>query len=405
MKKLISSIILISFIFASLVGCSTPANNSDGKSEEELRAEIRAQLEAEKAAENDALIDRDALYEFVKQEIVNITKEHFNTWEVYYFDITENGMEEAILVHPYGVDWYDKVEIITFADGKYQRISSDINSGKYGTSIDFRDGFLVVETEFGGSGEHFTYMDLFKYDSPRMINVLSDITISHSVAFPTADFEATGKIEGRLTDFTYTLTKYDNRTNKETIEDKTRYVYNASNRGFDIKPMEIPASSQNQVSTPQPSQNQGSTGQTSQPAAGQLLEMYEFGKTYKYDLRGNGTLESFSIVDDMDNYEMYLLVEGTRFDLEYIHPINSNNYKIIKHLDEGFCVFVISSHNMPWDESQFNFHMYLPGYDVEQIGSFVSSFELEDLDVKYVQYPATVRIGDQTYELTPPFRY
>ncbi|SET40245.1 hypothetical protein SAMN05660297_02283 [Natronincola peptidivorans] len=391
MKKLISLIIVVSFVFTSLVGCSTPANSTDAKSEEELREEIRAELEAEKAAENNALRDRDALYKFVKQEIINITEEIFDTWEIYYFDITEDGMEEAVLVHPYGVDWYDKVEIISWADGKYRRISSDIYSGKYGTSIDFKDGFLVVEVTTGGTGEQMTSMDLFKYDSPRMIHVLSDITISHSVAFPNADFESTGKINGGLTNFTYTLTTYDNRTNKETIEIKQEYVYNTNNRSFDIKTIEAQKSSQNQAST----------SENSQPSEGKPLEKYEFNKTYKYDFRENGSPETFSVVLNREKDEIYLLVEGFRYDLGGTDGqlVNSDYYKITKHLDEGYAVFAVSQVHPPHGDKIVSFNMYLPGYDVELLGWFETNMDVKDMDIKQVSRPANVKIGNRTYDL------
>ncbi len=51
----------------------------------------------------------------------------------------------------------------------------------------------------------------------------------------------------------------------------------------------------------------------------------------------------------------------------------------------------------------YNFHMYLPGYDVEQIGYYNTDIDLDDLDIKHVQYPGNVRIGNQTYELKKHF--
>ncbi len=68
------------------------------------------------------LMDRDDLYEFVQQEIIDIPREVFDTWEVFYLDVTSDGVDEAVLVSPYGQHWHPLMEIIRLDGRKLQRI-------------------------------------------------------------------------------------------------------------------------------------------------------------------------------------------------------------------------------------------------------------------------------------------
>jgi len=139
-KKIIAIILIIGLVLTGLTGCSSPQN-----SEEERKAELKARMESETDIKN-----KSALHQYVKEEIVDISSERFDQWQVYYFDITSDGTEEAVLVDSYGTDWYDKVEIISKDNGQFERIPSDIFVGKYGTTAEFKDGFLAVTLKNGG---------------------------------------------------------------------------------------------------------------------------------------------------------------------------------------------------------------------------------------------------------------
>lgn len=268
MKKLLSLLILAALVLSGLTGCSS------GKSEEQLKEEIKAQLKAEMAQEQAKanskgeigsnsgaananapqetpkvapadVKDKDALYRFVNHYIAtDITMGNFNECEIFYADLTGSGADEAVIVSP-NVTWLENVEIISGDSGKYERVPSDIPLAKYTTMATFEDGFLVVVGTTGGTGEQMAVMDLYIFDGSAMQRVLEGLYVEHSVAFPNADFEETGEIEGSLKNFTYTLTKHDNKTGKEIITQKEQYTYNANTKSFDVKPA---ATSQSSVS-------------------------------------------------------------------------------------------------------------------------------------------------------------
>jgi len=267
MRKILS-LLLIFLILISLSGCS-----GNSKSEEELKAEIKAEMEAEaklkeelkeeikaemeqgkgnSQASNIDMKDMDAIYEFVKKDIVDISRENFNTWEVSYFDITGNGTDEAVLVSRYGVDWYEKMEIISGDSGQYKRIPSDIPLAKNGDVPVFDEGFLTVLSATSGSGMLMSYMHFYVYNGSEMVKVLDELLVEQRIAFPDADFEEKAEIEGSMKDFTYTVTKHDYKTGKETIEAKEQYTYNPNTMSFDVKSLGKTAPSGSQGSTSQP---------------------------------------------------------------------------------------------------------------------------------------------------------
>ena len=161
MKKRVSLLVLVLMILMSLVGCSAD--------------KILKEANPEAAKVEVDMKDMDALYAYVKQEIVDITRENFNTWDVYYFDITKNGTDEVVFVATYGLDWYEKMEIISGDSGEYKRIPSDIDLAKYKNIPDFRDGFLTVKQTADVLGEHYNCMSMFFYDGKEMVDAWADI--------------------------------------------------------------------------------------------------------------------------------------------------------------------------------------------------------------------------------------
>jgi len=383
MKKIISMFLLMLLVLMISVGCSS----KDEKTEPE------ADLETESAVEQNApkvdMKDKDALYEFVRQDHRNITRENFDALEVHYFDITGNGTDEAVLFSTYLEAWWDKMEIVSGDSGEFKRIPSDISLAKYRNKAEFKDGFLVVEASTGGTGEQMTYMVLYKYNNSEMVNVLPGLDISHTVAFPDADFEETGNIDGPLTNFVYTLTRHDNKTLKDTIKIKEQYTYNESSMSFDVKSIQVETASDNQSSAAQSSEDK-------------LLEVYETNQKYEYDIDHDGSIDSFSVemsTDDPAKYEMYLLVNDQRYDFSVSEPdLVFHKYKITKHDDEPDYVFVLYEAVPPSGPDELSFHLYSPNYSLEKLGFITPNTEIEDLDIKSINY-SEVKIGNESFNL------
>lgn len=101
MKKLTSVLLLLLLIMTSLAGCSP-----NKKPEEQSRTDIKKELETETAVKKEAenlktqkvdVKDKNALYEFVRQDIKGLSRENFNLWQINYLDITGDGNDEAVI--------------------------------------------------------------------------------------------------------------------------------------------------------------------------------------------------------------------------------------------------------------------------------------------------------------------
>ncbi|MBH1939844.1 hypothetical protein I5677_02910 [Mobilitalea sibirica] len=255
MKKILLFLTLIGLVFTSFAGCG-----SNKKTEEELRDEIRAELEKELEAEETTtdstedekkqvdnqssnqdvevkeegtadIRNKDAIYEFVKDNIVDISRDSFDTWEMYHFDITGDGKEEALLVSTYGADWYNKMEIISADTGVYERIDSDIILAKNGNTPSYQDGLLVVQKDTSGSGIQETSMDIYEYNGVSVIHTLNMVTY-YRYAGPGADIEDIGEINGDLTEFTYTLTRHNLTEGTQELLQEIDYTKYDSELGF-----------------------------------------------------------------------------------------------------------------------------------------------------------------------------
>lgn len=314
MKKAISMLLLILLILVSFAGCGTP----NKKSEADLREEIKKELEAEKAAEKEGnnskvfkidMKDMDALYEFVKRDIKDLSREDFNLWEVNYMDITGDGNDEAVLAGVYGVEWPQKMQIISGDTGEYKRIPSDIPLYKYENKPELRDGFFVVTGRTGGTGTESTYMDFYIYNGSEIINVLTNLEVYYRVAGKDIDMEVYGEIDGKLTDFIFTVTEHDNLTKKETIYGKKRYIYNADTKSFDVKPVEGQGSDGNQEPTGQPGENDISEGYTYMVEGGDLKLTY------------SNTGNTVTLIKANESYD-YKMVEGDN--------VSKDNTKFLK---------------------------------------------------------------------------
>ena len=248
MRKIIFLIITIGLLLMALNGCGRIRVSDSDIIEDGPISEIQDKLENEgdkpemepspsgtatKAAED--IKERDALCTFVNDEIVSLTRDDFNTWEINYFDITGDGTDEAIIINTFRETSYENMEIISGDTGEFKRIPSDIPLGKYHTTADYKDDFLAVEISTGGTGEHITYLFLYQYSGTEMIEVLDRLIIAHTASSENADYEETGLMDGALTDFNYRLTKYDNMTNLETVVEEAQYTYIPDKMAFEVE--------------------------------------------------------------------------------------------------------------------------------------------------------------------------
>lgn len=243
MKKIIVLGLVLGVLLTVLTSCGSKVS-TDSKDDDHNGADsaISADLDAKASAEADVpkadMNDMDALYKFVNAEFFDTTRENFDKWDIYYYDITGDGSEEAVLVCAYGEEWHDKMEIISGDNGKYERIPSDIPLAKYENTSELKDNFFAVTTKTGGTGELMAYLNLYVYNGTGMINVLEGLYIEHSVTFPDADFVETATIDGSYNAFTYTLTKHDNLTDNDTTEVKDQYTYNADTMSYTVEPID-----------------------------------------------------------------------------------------------------------------------------------------------------------------------
>ncbi|PKM88728.1 MAG: hypothetical protein CVU87_06820 [Firmicutes bacterium HGW-Firmicutes-12] len=310
MKRLLVLGLIFGVLLTVMAGCG--AKETPQKSEEELRKEIRAELEAEQKATQKAIDvkDKEALYAFVKKELTDVARNNFDVWDIYYFDITKDGSPEAVILGEGGDTWLEKIEIISGDSGEYKQVPSDIPLAKYKNALEFKDGFLAVTQETGGTGEQMEYLSLYLYNGSVMVRALENLDITHTVSFPDAQFEENGTIDGPLTNFMYTLTKHDNKTGKDTIEKKEHYTFNISTMSFEVKPLDTQSGTGGNAA----SQSQGVVDikdlkEGSSFAGGTIQKIsfkgYENDATLDLTLAGEFTLEGtlqYSEFDDGVNF-------------------------------------------------------------------------------------------------------
>ncbi|MGE4283205.1 MAG: hypothetical protein AB7G87_05730 [Clostridia bacterium] len=277
MKKIISVLVIVLFVVTSFTACSSGEKSEEAmkaeikaeletekKKEEELKEQIKKELEAEKASEpakdnakasKADMKDMDSIYEFVKQDIKGLSRDDFNLWEVNYLDITGDGTDEIVLAGIHGVEWPQKMQIISGDSGEYKRISSDIELYKYENKSEFKDGFFVVTGRTGGTGTESTEMNLYVYNGTEIVNVLSGLEVFYRVSAQGVDEEVIGEIDGKLTDFIFTVTKHDKMSGKKTIEKKEQYTYNNNTKKFDVKSIQVQKANDTPKSAGQPAKS------------------------------------------------------------------------------------------------------------------------------------------------------
>ena len=268
MKKILS-LILVLILGLTVVGCSKETGAQ--KTEEELRAEIKAEMEAEaklkeelkaeieaeekgkekektETAVNDnvqqpntdtsAPLDirnNDKLYEFINTTYPDkYTREDFDKWTAFYFDITKDGNDEVGFTTTYGDGKLDFAIFITADNGQYKVIPSEIELSKYQNDLAYNEGFIAIAQKAGGSGMFLYVTSFFVYDGEEIRYTEASIVTEDVFSYPTG-YQIIGEIEGDITDFVYTATKEDYATEKTSVIEKTKYVYNPETMKFDME--------------------------------------------------------------------------------------------------------------------------------------------------------------------------
>lgn len=230
MKKQISIIMLV-LIVISLVGCSS-------------NQEAGGELESEKTDNLSDIKDRDSLYAFIEQSYPGIySRDDFDLWESEYIDITRDGTDEVAFSAPYGEGNLDEFIIISCDNEQFEIIPSNIGFAKYENKIEMDGDFIIITQKTGGSGIHLTTMGIYRYDGMEIIFTDTELVIEDVFSSPDG-YEAIGEIKGNLTDFVYTMTKTDIATEKTSILEKARYIYDIENMRFDVEEMSTPESTQ-----------------------------------------------------------------------------------------------------------------------------------------------------------------
>lgn len=272
MKKILG-LLLVLILGFTVVGCSK--ETSSQKTEEELKAEIKAEMEAEaklkeelkaeieaeeKAKEKEKaetttqtsgndnvqqpntetlppldVRNNDKLYEFINNTYPNkYTREDFDKWTAFYFDITKDGNDEVGFATTYFDGKLEYAIFITADNGQYKVIPSEIQLSKYQNDLAYNEGFIAIAQKAGGSGMFLYVTSFFVYDGDQIRYTDASIVTEDVVANPTG-YKITGEIEGDITDFVYTATKEDYATEKTSVIEKTKYVYNPETMKFDME--------------------------------------------------------------------------------------------------------------------------------------------------------------------------
>lgn len=229
MKKALILVVLMLTILTGIAGCSMNKNKKP-----EIETGTEKGQDNPKASTVD-MKDMDAIYEFFKEDMKDLSIEDFNLWEVNYLDITGDGTDEAVFAAFHGVEWPQKMRIISGDSGEYKLIPSDIPLYGYANNPELRDGFFVITGKTGGTGTESTFMDLYVYDGSEIISILKGVELFYRFSDAGAsgvDVEVMGEIEGNLRDFIYTLTEFDNVAKKETLVKKEQYIYDEATMSF-----------------------------------------------------------------------------------------------------------------------------------------------------------------------------
>lgn len=274
MKKILS-LLLVLILGLTAFGCSK--ETASQKTKEELRAEIKAEMEAEaklkeelkaeiqaeeKAKEKEkaetttqattqtkdndnvqqpnaealAPLDvrnNDKLYEFINTTYPDkYTREDFDKWTAFYFDITKDGNDEVGFTTTYFDGKLEYAIFITVDNGQYKVIPSEIELSKYQNDLAYNEGFITIAQKAGGSGMFLYVTSYFIYDGDEIRDTDASIVTEDVVAMPTG-YSIKGEIDGDIRNFVYTATKEDYATEKTFVIEKTKYVYNPETMKFE----------------------------------------------------------------------------------------------------------------------------------------------------------------------------
>lgn len=328
MKKIISLLLVLTLGLA-VIGCSK--ETSSQKTEEELKAEIKKEMEEEaklkeelkeeikkemdsesednqeeKSETKDTaegekqstdapksldVRNNDELYKFINSTYPNkYTREDFDKWVPFYFDITGDGNDEVGFTATYFEGNLENAIFITADNGEYRVIQSEIVLSKYKNDLAYNEGFITIAQKAGGSGMFLEQTSYFVYDGEKIKSADAFIVTEDVVAHPEG-YLIKGEIEGDIKNFVYTATKEDYKTQKTSVIEKIKYVYNPETMKFD-KEVIIKKENNNEVETNSEKQSTEDNSKKNKEAKNDYTKGFEYqvrdGNVYvKYKNTGN----------------------------------------------------------------------------------------------------------------------
>lgn len=226
----IFKILVFSLIITMITGCGAQV-----KKDKEPAEELIEELVDESELRSVDIRDKDVVYAFIENTYPgSYTRDDFELWETNYMDITKDGRDELVFSTKYGDGKLNQFIFISSDEEELKIIPSDIIFEKYQNDIELDGDFILVTQKTGGSSIHYTTMGIYIYDGEKILDTGLNLVLEDVFAAPDG-YETIGEIEGKLTDFVHTLTKTDLATEKTSVEEQRRYIYNIENMNFDVK--------------------------------------------------------------------------------------------------------------------------------------------------------------------------
>jgi len=378
MKKVLS-LLLVLLILVGLVGCS-----GNSKSEEELKAEIKAEMEAKL---------KEELKEELKAEMEGEKGDDNspgNSPEP--SKIEQNGPVNGETVNGAGDNQGSSSQPST-ADGGALYLSNLKNGDSIGGGltigdINYKKGSESASFTMKGTTELTGELYYDEEDDDYMFLVTEGRPNEIAIEWPNGDV------------FNFELSfmgfrNLDTLINKISSGDRSN-IKNGSRMELKLKVKDIKFSghfgSEYGVWAEFIEIIDGNQGSNTQSSEGKLLENYELNKEYKLsNLNQSGELDTFKVYHSDINapqQELYLIVNGKRFDFTGIEPelVSSTKYKIAYSNDPGGYVFVIPFANPPSGPDQIYFYGYSPNYSVEGLGLITYDFDIESMNIQSINY-------------------
>lgn len=399
MKK-IFSLMVVFMLLISMTACSS-------QEDEEVPGAETEDLEVQSDdPEDTSVYNLDRVFEFIVSQYPQYTKDDFEKWDIEYFDVTGNNVDEVIFTSTYGDGNLHSAMIITEED-EYREISRYIPLAKYENNMKMEDGFLVHTQKSGGPGANYYHMDLYIYGGYYLEVVKQGILLKEEAASPFEHYELTSVIEGNLKDFRITYTKKDLTTNEEkTIAiDKYQYL-------DDFRMEKIPVSLSNTAKSFDSIYNGANLADTARYFHDNL---YHFGETERLDFAKKifeVISEDISTFTDWGEFYYvpieYFNKEKLQYDITYLDEPAKEALMRIKESDTYSLVMKFFSTEGSMDSGVFDvmlnswvYQMIQPAYNLLHKEGIYHQFPILKPDIYFSADHMPVDIVTKTHIVYP----